>query len=283
LLVYQRPAISLLPVKPSRVDRSARALRRCPREGRDNYGRIVVTSTIEHVEFDYPPQTPPAELEQPRTLRAALAAQPPSALVATALLVLAGAMPVSAIPIFVLDWLPMNDSAPFIVAPLALVAISFMLRRTAEGIWAARGAVAGLAAVLAYDTLRLPLVWTDIWPDFIPRLGGWVSGQRGSNTVVGYLWRYFGDGAGIGLAYFVFCGLALAIRPQLIVKRPVLASVGYGVLVWAGLMATVALPARGEQLLFHLTPSTVSLSLTGHLIYGAVLGLFLRHHLSRSK
>jgi hypothetical protein len=201
------------------------------------------------------------------------------ALARTSTLLLAGAAPVSAIPLFVLTWLPLHDAAVFLVLPLALTAAALLVRRSPEARWAARGLVAGIVAVFAYDAVRMPLVWTHVWPDFIPRLGGWITGAGGTDTVVGYTWRWIGDGGGIGLAFFVFCGLLLSIRPTLVTTRPVLLAVGYGVFVWAGLMATVILPARGEALLFSITPATVALSLLGHLVYGAVLGLFLRHHL----
>src|SRR5205814_10672037 len=32
------------------------------------------------------------------------------------------------------------------------------------------------------------------WPDFIPRLGGWILGTGVPNPIVGYLWRYLGGG-----------------------------------------------------------------------------------------
>jgi hypothetical protein len=194
-------------------------------------------------------------------------------------LMCAGAAPVSAIPLFVLGWVSLTDVALFGVVPLALIATALLIRRSPQAAWAARGLVAGICAVFAYDAVRMPLVWTNIWPDFIPRLGGWVTGESGTDATVGYAWRWIGDGGGIGLAFFVFCGLVLTIRPALVTARPVLLSVGYGVFVWTGLMATVGLPARGEALLFSITPATVALSLLGHLVYGAVLGLFLRHHL----
>lgn len=200
-----------------------------------------------------------------------------AALGRSAILLLAGAAPVSAIPLFVLTWLPLHDAALFLVLPLAVVATALLVRRSPQAVWAARGFVAGLAAVFAYDAVRMPLVWTHVWPDFIPRLGGWVTGAGGTDTVVGYTWRWIGDGGGIGLAFFVFCGLALTVRPAFVTTRPVLLAIGYGVFVWAGLMATVILPARGETLLFAITPATLVLSLVGHLVYGAVLGLFLRH------
>jgi hypothetical protein len=200
-------------------------------------------------------------------------------LIRPAVLMLAGAMPVSAIPLYVLGWVPMTYAALLCVIPLALVAVGVMLHRSPEGVWAARGAAAGLVAVLAYDGLRLPLVWTNIWPDFIPRMGGWITGAHGTDAFVGYTWRYLGDGAGMGLTFFVFCSVVMSVRPTLITSRPVLASVGYGVFIWTGLLATVALPARGEELLFRLSPASVVLSLLGHLVYGTVLGLFLRNHI----
>jgi hypothetical protein len=43
--------------------------------------------------------------------------------------------------------------------------------------------------------------------------------------------------------------------------------------VWTGLVATVAIAPRGEQRMFPLTVTTVSLSLLGHLVFGLVLGL----------
>ena len=199
-----------------------------------------------------------------------------------AVLMLAGAAPVSSIPLFVLGWVSLEDGALFGVVPLAVIATALLIRRSPQASWAARGLIAGIFAVFAYDAVRLPLVWTNIWPDFIPRLGGWVTGAGGRNATVGYAWRWIGDGGGIGLAFFVFCGLLLTIRPALVTDRPVLLSVGYGIFVWAGLMASVALPAHGEQLLFRLTPASVALSLLGHLVYGSVLGLFLRHNVRRS-
>jgi hypothetical protein len=194
-------------------------------------------------------------------------------------LLLAGAAPVSAIPLFVLDWVPLKDSALFGVLPLAVITTALLIRRSPQAAWAARGLVAGLVAVFAYDAVRMPLVWTNVWPDFIPRLGGWVTGEGGRDPFVGYAWRWIGDGGGIGIAFFVFCGLVLSIRPALISARPVLLAIGYGVFVWTGLMATVLIPARGEELLFRVTPATLALSLVGHLVYGSVLGLFLRGYI----
>jgi hypothetical protein len=199
-------------------------------------------------------------------------------LVLVTTLMAAAAVPVLAIPLYVFGLLSMTSAALFVVIPLHIIATVLMARRTPEGIWAGRGLIAGLVAVTAYDALRIPLVITGIWPDFIPRMGGWVVGSGHSNLFVGYLWRYLGDGGGIGQAYFVFCAVLLVVRPSLVTRRPVLLSIGYGVFIWAGLIFTVGVAPRGQTMMFALTPATLSLSLLGHLIYGSVLGLFLRHH-----
>src|SRR5690242_13653837 len=94
-------------------------------------------------------------------------------------LMLAGAAPVSAIPLFVLGWVNLKDAALFGVLPLALIATALLIRRSPQAVWAGRGLVAGVVAVFAYDAVRMPLVWTNVWPDFIPRLGGWVTGEGG--------------------------------------------------------------------------------------------------------
>ncbi len=145
-----------------------------------------------------------------------------------AFLLTAGALPVSAIPVYVLGWLPMTYAAAFFSVPAGVVAATIMVGGSAEGAWALRGFAAGLLAVLAYDSVRMPLVWTNVWPDFIPRLGAWIVGDAGPNAFVGYTWRYLGDGGGMGLSYFVVCSVVLSLRPQLLTARPVLASVATG-------------------------------------------------------
>jgi hypothetical protein len=151
-----------------------------------------------------------------------------------------------------------------------------MTRRTSHGVLAWRGFVAGLIAVAAYDSVRLSLVALGWWGDFIPRLGEWVLGTDSPNVLVGYIWRYIGDGGGIGMAFFVACGILATIRPAAIRQRPVALGIAYGIFVWSGLVATIALSARGSTMLFALTPKTLVFSLVGHLIYGAALGACLR-------
>ena len=197
----------------------------------------------------------------------------------------AGALPVTAIPLFILGVLPMSWAA-LLVIPLMAAKTVLIKRGSSEGWWAGQGMIAGLVAVTAYDGLRLPMAYlSDYWPDFIPRLGGWIteSGSAPGNVAVGYLWRYIGDGGGIAVAFFVLCGVLMKFRPALVTRHPLALSLGYGVFIWLGLIATVVLLPRGEEFLFTPTLPILVLSLLGHLIYGAVLGLYLARIVRRRR
>lgn len=205
----------------------------------------------------------------------------PAVLLRIVVLALAGALPVCSIPLFVFGLLPLSASALGLVLPFGIIAAVLTARqRSSEAVWALRGVTAGLFAVAAYDSVRFPLIAAGIWSDFIPRLGGWILGTNQRNIPMGYFWRYLGDGGGIGLVFFLLCGAVLPYAP-LVRHHPIVLAVGYGIFVWSGLVGTILLAKAGPERLFRLTPTTLSLSLVGHLVYGSVLGILLRRHLIR--
>lgn len=183
-----------------------------------------------------------------------------------ALFVIAGALPVLSISAHVFGIVAINVAARSVVLPVVVLALLVAMRPSPEATLARRGLLAGLIAVTLYDATRLPFVLTGIWPDFIPRVGGWVARSDEPHAVLGYGWRYVGNGGGIAV-FFVFACAALGRRRQL-----VRLGVAYGVIVWSGLMATVMLADRGQALLFAITPLSVMVSLVGHLVYGSMLG-----------
>ncbi|GEL18442.1 hypothetical protein [Pseudonocardia asaccharolytica] len=195
-------------------------------------------------------------------------------------LVLAG-VPLLAISAQVFGFLPMRAAAALIIVPLVIVIalLSLFAPHSSDRI-AVSGFLWGMAACVVYDVFRLDTVYLlGLWGDFIPTMGSWVTGGRPGawdGAMVGYLWRYIGDSGGIGIAFFI-----LAVAAGLGRRRrrvAVLAGVGFAVApVWAGLIATVALAPRGQELMFPLTATTVTLSLVGHLIFGVVLGLGFWH------
>lgn len=198
-----------------------------------------------------------------------------------ALHVLLAGLPLLSISAHVFGVIPMQLSAALLVIPLAttLAVLTAFDPHPGDRV-VAHGLVWGVVACATYDVFRLDTVYMlGLWGDFIPAMGTWIIGRPddlAGGAVVGYLWRYLGDGGGIGLTFFVIASVVGLHR--LSRAHVVLAAVGFAVApVWVGLIGTVALAPRGEELMFPLTPITVTLSLVGHLIFGLVLGLGFWH------
>ncbi|MCD2198094.1 hypothetical protein LQ327_32460 [Actinomycetospora endophytica] len=203
----------------------------------------------------------------------ALGAVPPR----VAVHVVLAALPLLSITAHVAGLVPMHVSAGAVVIPTALVLLVLGIfmpmpedRLVIEGLrW-------GILATAVYDVFRLDTVaFLGWWGDFIPTMGTWLidvdPSQRVLGGVAGYVWRYAGDGGGLGVV-FIVAAAATGLRrlgPTVTMAAAVLFAVGP---TWGGLMVTVLLP-RGQQLMFPLTPVTVGLSLAGHVIFGIVLGL----------
>jgi len=133
------------------------------------------------------------------------------------------------------------------------------------------GFVWGLVACAGYDAFRLPTIYGfHWWNDFFGAVGGSATGSK-SNLLVGYAWRYVGDGGGIAVAFFALAAtVGAGIWPR---RRVIALGVAYAIFpVWTGLVLTDLLAPRGQEL-FHLSAATLALSLGGHLIYGALIGL----------
>lgn len=198
---------------------------------------------------------------------------------------LLAALPLLAISAHVFELVPMHLTAGLVVIPLLVVIVVASLWRPLEqDQMLLRAAVVGAIATAVYDIIRLDTVYLlGWWGDFIPSIGAWILNtddpvtglvdQPGTAEVlVGYVWRYAGDGAGIGVWFYVLAA-ALRLRdrgPGITIGAAVVFAVAP---VWAGLIGTVGLAPRAGELMFPLTPRTLALSLLGHLIFGLVLGI----------
>ena len=161
-------------------------------------------------------------------------------------------------------------SAVVLFPVLAILAVLVIVKPAGIDRTARAGFAWGVVACAGYDLFRLPAVYVfHLWGDFFGRIGGWATGT-GSDYLAGYLWRYLGDGAGIGVVVFLQAAvLGVSCWPR---RRVIGVAVAFAVCpVWAGLVLTDALAPAGRAL-FPLTAATLALSLAGHLIYGAVLG-----------
>lgn len=198
---------------------------------------------------------------------------------------LLAALPLLAISAHVFGLVPMHLSAGLVVVPLLVaVAVATGFRPVPADRVLLHAAVVGAVATAVYDTIRLDTVYLlGWWGDFIPRIGAWILHTDDPVTglvpnpglvevVVGYVWRYVGDGGGIGIWFFIVAA-AIGLRergPAITIAGAVTFAVAP---VWAGLIATVAIAPRASELMFPLTTRTLLLSLLGHLIFGVVLGL----------
>jgi hypothetical protein len=161
-------------------------------------------------------------------------------------------------------------SSMFLIPLLAILAVLVVLKPDGIDRTAFAGFAWGLAACAGYDCFRLPTVYLfRLWGDFFGKIGGWATGTS-SDYLAGYLWRYLGDGAGIGVVVFT---LAAALGAASWPRRQVIGfTVAFAICpVWAGLVLTDGLAPAGRAL-FPLNATTLILSLAGHLIYGAILG-----------
>jgi len=183
--------------------------------------------------------------------------------------------PILGISVDVFGLIPQCATSVVIVVLCAVLATLLTFAPHRIDIIVGRGLIAGMVACIVYDAARLFAVHVlRLMGDFIPVMGSWVTGEpdTAGSAVVGYIWRYIGDGGGLGVAFFVVA-FAIGIDRWSNVKA-VLAAVGFAVFpTWAGLIATVALAPRGEEMMFPLNPATITITLIGHLIFGLVLGL----------
>ncbi len=182
-----------------------------------------------------------------------------------------GFAPITALAASLFDWLPFQTSFLLVVVPAIAGFIFLGIKLPELGRLSLKGLGMGLVAVTIYDLARLPFLLTGVWKDFIPNIGELLLGANGPTWLAGYLYRYLGDGGGMGIAFVVAFSL---LRPRQDVR---ILGVAFGLAIWAGLMLTLLVSSRGQELLFVLTPQNVAISLLGHVIYGSTLGCLLSY------
>ena len=206
----------------------------------------------------------------------AIASRPSKWVLARVMFVLVlASTPILGISVDVFGLVPQCTTSVVIIALCAVLATFLTFAPHRIDIIVGRGLIAGMVACIVYDAARLFAVHVlGLMGDFIPVMGSWVTGEpdTAGSAVVGYVWRYIGDGGGLGVAFFVVA-FALGIDRWSNVKA-VLAAMGFAVFpTWAGLIATVVLAPHGEEMMFPLNTATITITLIGHLIFGFVLGL----------
>jgi hypothetical protein len=156
---------------------------------------------------------------------------------------------------------PLPYGFHYAVIPAYTVMLLIGLRHPAWGRRALLGLVAGMVATGIYDVLRLSLTKAGVFPgDPIPGIGRLLLDNPHANFIWGYVWRFFGNGAGMGLAY--------AMLPW----RGVRSGVIYGTLICLGLFGVLAIWPVAQEHFFPLHPVVALGAMAGHWVYGATLG-----------
>jgi hypothetical protein len=200
----------------------------------------------------------------------------------------AGMAPIGALSLSIFGVWTLPTGTLVLVMPAIVSSLLIGMLYPVYGRLALKGFCFGVIAVTLYDCTRVPFIVTGIWGDFIPKIGGWLLSRPEPHWALGYLWRYIGNGGGMGIAFTVPYTLWLAHDQQLHSsngqrlhlkvtnpRRTITIATSYGVGIWCCLLITLLLSTHGQEMLFRLTPLSFVLSLMGHLVFGAVLGILI--------
>jgi hypothetical protein len=155
---------------------------------------------------------------------------------------------------------PLPYGFHYAVIPAYTVMLLVGLRHPAWGKRALLGLVAGMIATGIYDVLRIGLMFAGLWADPIPTIGKLALADPNAYWLWGYVWRFLGNGGGMGLAF--------AMLPW----RSVRLGIAYGSSICLGLFGLLYFWPVSQQHFFPLTPLTATGAMAGHWVYGAVLG-----------
>jgi hypothetical protein len=156
--------------------------------------------------------------------------------------------------------IPLPYGFHYAVIPAYAVMLLLGLRYPAWGKRALLGLVAGMIATGIYDVLRIGLMFVGLWADPIPTIGKLALDDQNAWWMWGYVWRFIGNGGGMGLAF--------AMLPW----RSVRLGIAYGSSICLGLFGLLYFWPVSQQHFFPLTPLTATGAMAGHWVYGAVLG-----------
>lgn len=127
------------------------------------------------------------------------------------------------------------------------------------------GATAGILATILYDVVRMMIVVSLGLPDPIPHIGALWLGQAGFGDNmwwVGYLWRFFGNGAGMGVVYAMLPRFMYDFKGGWI----------YGEIIGLGMFASMFFFPAVQLHLFPLNSIVFVNGILGHWAYGMALG-----------
>jgi len=155
---------------------------------------------------------------------------------------------------------PLPYGFHYAVIPGYTIMLLVGLRYPAWGKRALLGLLAGMIATGLYDVLRIGLMFAGLWGDPIPSIGRLATNNPDIPWYWGYVWRFLGNGGGMGVAFAMFP------------RRSVKLGIAFGSAICLGLVGLLYFWPVSQQHFFALTPPTAAGGMAGHWVYGAVLG-----------
>ncbi len=183
-----------------------------------------------------------------------------------------GFAPISALALSLMGIFTLPVATLILVIPSLVIAIGLSFYHPEYGRLMLRAYLMGIIAVACYDCVRIPFTMIGWMDDFIPKIGGMLVEDGNPHALIGYLWRYLGNGGGMGMAFVTAYAL---LRHRFLMLRllgGLKTALLFGFFVWACLIITLKISPQGEDLMFVITPSSLLLSLIGHLVFGCTLG-----------
>lgn len=162
--------------------------------------------------------------------------------------------------------LPLRVVFVLYVLPAYLLMIALGIMYPEWGKRALAGFAAGILATIMYDIVRLILMVGLGLVDPIPHIATlWLGtgiDATGAYWWVGYLWRFFGNGAGLGIVYSMLPKWFYNMKGGLI----------YGEMVGTGMLAVLFFFPVAQFHLFILNGVTFVNGAIGHWAYGLTIG-----------
>jgi hypothetical protein len=188
-----------------------------------------------------------------------------------------GFAPITALALSLMGIFTLPFASLLLVIPALVIAMGLSCYQLRYRRLMMHGFGMGILAVTCYDCVRIPFIMVGWMDDFIPNIGGMLVGNGDRHTIPGYLWRYLGNGGGMGMAFvcaFALLKQLLAEHHQARITPRVTKQIalGFGCTVWACLIVTLKISPQGEDKMFVITPTSLLLSWIGHLVFGYSLG-----------
>ncbi len=188
-----------------------------------------------------------------------------------------GFAPITALALSLMGILALPFASLLLVVPALGIAMALGCYQPRFGKLMVHGYIMGIIAVTCYDGVRIPFIMAGWMNDFIPKIGVMLVGHGSHDAAIGYLWRYLGNGGGMGMGFVC----AFALVKQLLTEHQQASitprmtkhiALGFGCFVWACLIVTLKISPQGEDMMFVITPASLLLSWIGHLVFGYSLG-----------